>query len=57
MSCPNPRATKRIINPGTGPKAWCGRCKAWIPAAQVPWDGMRTTGNGRITATFAPKPH
>lgn len=57
MSCKNPQATPRVMNPGSGPVAWCGGCQSWQPAAQVAWDRMKRSSAGTITATYAALPH
>ncbi len=57
MSCPNPRVTRKVVNPGTGPLAWCGKCQAWKPAAQVSWARMTRRSTGAVSLSFAPVPH
>jgi hypothetical protein len=56
-SCATPIATKRVINPGTGVKAYCPGCKSWQPAAQVAWGQELRNTAGEITATYAPIAH
>jgi hypothetical protein len=54
--CAAPRATVRVLNPGTGPLAWCPGCKCWKPASQVP-TGQELRRKDRILATYAPTAH
>lgn len=56
MSCTTPVATRKVFNPGTGPRAWCPSCKSWQAAAQVPWGQELRNANG-IAATYAPVVH
>lgn len=55
--CAAPKATKRVINWGAGPMAWCVGCNQRMPAAQVPWGQELRNGTGAIVATFAPIAH
>jgi hypothetical protein len=55
--CVSPKATKRVVNPGTGVKAFCPSCRSWQPAAQVRWGQEKRNARGEITATYAPLAH
>jgi hypothetical protein len=57
MTCRKPHPTRKVINPGTGVRAWCPTCQEWRPAAQVPFGQERRNRDGKITATYAPVAH
>ncbi len=55
--CQSPKPTKKVVNWGGGPKAYCGGCQGYVPAHQVPWGQELRKPNGSISASYAAIPH